>query len=284
MSRDPATDTFFVTQHHDEEEARAKRDRGFRLLRVPADPGTGSPTIVYKSPGAARPEGNAYRGKVYVAWYDTSCITAIQLNRDSPEAGGQLVGTVQLAEDLCPWNMCAGPDGAIYVSIDKDISTEGSYDGLPAVPGQGSVYRVALTPNGLFAGAPAPFTHGGNLSRPSGLCFNAAGSELYVAHNGGNVVVFGGPLHSDEAVRGQPLRIFAALAHPGHRLSPNPATLPVLAYDLQWYEGKVYMVSHARFDDADNHSRVSEWTEDGEVLRVIPLPPLYQHTNVLILY
>ena len=126
------------------------------------------------------------------------------------------------------WGCDVGPDGALYVAVDREYhlqeGAEGNYTTPPgpcAEPGcsrrkTGVIMRVQFAGAGAGTDAAAPpdamitqefYTKGEHLARPSGLTFNSDG-DMLVASMDGCVSKFGGP---GSARRGEYLGVFHSL-------------------------------------------------------------------------
>jgi len=126
------------------------------------------------------------------------------------------------------WGCDVGPDGALYVAVDREYhlqeGAQGNYTTPPgpcAEPGcsrrkTGVIMRVQFAGAGAGTDTAAPpdammtqefYTKGEHLARPSGLTFNADG-DMLVASMDGCVSKFGGP---QSARRGEYLGVFHSL-------------------------------------------------------------------------
>ena len=126
------------------------------------------------------------------------------------------------------WGCDVGPDGALYVAVDREYhlqeGAQGNYTTPPgpcAEPGcsrrkTGVIMRVQFAGANAGTDTAAPpdammtqefYTKGEHLARPSGLTFNADG-DMLVASMDGCVSKFGGPR---SARRGEYLGVFHSL-------------------------------------------------------------------------
>ena len=128
------------------------------------------------------------------------------------------------------------------------------------------------------------FADGGELSRPSGLCF-ASDGDLLVTDMSGRVLRVRDPRARSTAGDGHPpgtvTVVFADLTarEHGRRLSPSPRNLPPKPLDVRCARGLVFVTSHTGRDGEDNHGKLSVWDErTGQLLAVHSLAP-YLHPN-----